>query len=68
VLVIKDPATLVARLAGMFSSKSLSELGKSATGRCPPPPPGFSKSSPTPAPGIAPLATSATAQPQSQGW
>ncbi len=67
VLVVKDPATLAARLAGMFSSKPLSELGKNETGRCPPPPPGFSSLNPTPVPQVLPLATPTAPQPQSQG-
>lgn len=63
VLVIKDPATLRARLAGMFSSKPLSDLGRSETGKCPPPPRGFSSPNPSPGPPVAPSATPATPAP-----
>lgn len=41
VLIIKDPASLAIRLEEMFTSRPLAELGKSASGKCPPPPPGF---------------------------
>jgi polyisoprenyl-teichoic acid--peptidoglycan teichoic acid transferase len=52
VLVIKDPPTLAARLEGIFASKPLAELGKNASGKCPPPPPGFAKPAATPGPAV----------------
>ena len=54
VLVIKDPPTLVARLEDLFASKPLADLGKNASGKCPPPPPGFAKPASTPTPGVTP--------------
>jgi anionic cell wall polymer biosynthesis LytR-Cps2A-Psr (LCP) family protein len=48
VLVIKDPPALAARLEEVFASKPLAELGKSATGKCPAPPPAFAKPAPAP--------------------
>ena len=56
VLVIKDPPTLAARLEGIFASKPLAELGKNVSGKCPLPPPGFTKPTSTPAPGVTPAA------------
>jgi LCP family protein required for cell wall assembly len=53
-LAIKDPATLQARLADMFSSRTLADLGKSATGKCPPAPPGFAVPVSAPTPGVTP--------------
>jgi LCP family protein required for cell wall assembly len=50
VLVVKSQDALHKRLEAMFSSQPLSELGKSETGKCPPPPPGFQHLNPTPTP------------------
>jgi LCP family protein required for cell wall assembly len=63
VLVIKDPPTLVARLEDIFASKPLAELGKNATGKCPPPPPGFAKPASTPAAGVTPSVAAPTPAP-----
>jgi polyisoprenyl-teichoic acid--peptidoglycan teichoic acid transferase len=54
VLVIKDTPTLAARLEEIFASQPLAELGKNASGKCPPPPPGFAKPVSTPASGVTP--------------
>jgi anionic cell wall polymer biosynthesis LytR-Cps2A-Psr (LCP) family protein len=54
VLVIKDPPSLAARLEEIFASKPLAELGKNASGKCPPPPSGFAKPASTPASGVTP--------------
>jgi LCP family protein required for cell wall assembly len=63
VLAIKDRATLFARLEEMFSSKPLADLGKSESGKCPPPPPGFAKQVSTPIPGITPACATTTPTP-----
>ena len=63
VLVIKDPPTLVARLEEIFVSQPLAELGKHASGKCPPPPPGFAKPTSTPAAGVTPSAVAPTPAP-----
>ena len=63
VLVIKDPPALAARLAEMFSSRPLSELGKNESGKCPPAPPGFAKPVSTPVPEITPAAATSTPAP-----
>lgn len=47
VLVIKDQASLKKRLGEMFSSRPLADLGKTS-GKCPPPPPGFTVPAPRP--------------------
>jgi LCP family protein required for cell wall assembly len=73
VLVVKDQAALEKKLAGLFSSQSIAELGKKQGPKCPPPPAGFKNLNPTPdataTPEVAPTATpeivptaSATAQ------
>jgi hypothetical protein len=63
VLVIKDPPTLAARLEEVFASKPLAELGKNASGKCPPPPPGFADPASTPAPAVTPPADAPTPAP-----
>jgi hypothetical protein len=60
VLAIKDRATLFARLEEMFSSKPLAELGKNASGKCPPPPPGFAKPVTPPTPKDLPAVATVT--------
>ena len=63
VLVIKDPPTLAARLEEIFASKPLAELGRNASGKCPPPPPGFARPAATPVPGITPSTATTTPAP-----
>jgi LCP family protein required for cell wall assembly len=55
VLVVKDPVSLSARLEEMFASKPLAELGKSVSGKCPPPPAGFAPPAATPVPATVPV-------------
>jgi hypothetical protein len=65
VLVVKDQATLQKKLAGLFSSQSLADLGKKQGPKCPPPPAGFPNLNPTAAPTATPSVTptsAATAQ------
>jgi len=61
VLVVKDQAALEKKLAGLFSSPSIADLGKKQGPKCPPAPAGFKDLNPTPAPTataeIAPTAT-----------
>jgi LCP family protein required for cell wall assembly len=65
VLVVKDQALLEKKLAGLFSSPSIAELGKKQGPKCPAPPAGFKNLNltpePTTAPESAPTATSETA-------
>jgi anionic cell wall polymer biosynthesis LytR-Cps2A-Psr (LCP) family protein len=54
VLVVKDQATLEKKLAGLFASQSIAELGKKQGPKCPPAPPGFKNLNPTPEPTATP--------------
>jgi polyisoprenyl-teichoic acid--peptidoglycan teichoic acid transferase len=63
VLVIKDSPTLAVRLEEIFASKPLAELGKNASGKCPPPPPGFARPASTVAPEVTPTAAATTLAP-----
>jgi polyisoprenyl-teichoic acid--peptidoglycan teichoic acid transferase len=66
VLVVKDPAVLQTKLAGLFAAQPISELGKKQGPKCPPAPPGFKDLNPTPEPTATPPPTPVeTATPQS---
>jgi LCP family protein required for cell wall assembly len=61
VLIVKDQAALEKKLAGLFSSQPIADLGKKQGPKCPPPPAGFPNLNPTPVltatPEITPTAT-----------
>jgi len=57
VLVVKDKAALQKKLAGLFTSQPIADLGKKQGPKCPPPPPGFPNLNPTPEPTATPAVT-----------
>jgi LCP family protein required for cell wall assembly len=66
VLIIKDQEALRQKLAGLFSSQPIANLGKNEGPKCPPPPPGFPNLNPTPVP-TATVETTPTGEATPQG-